>query len=1000
MAGASRSIDGARLAADRVAVLGPVSVGKPDALRPVVGRAARLLLALAANPRSRTLDALAEAAWGSQPPATARAALHVHLGTLRRVLAEVGAGIVRSDEGYAIDLVGCELDATLAADLLAESRRLLERDPSAALSRAEQALALWRGTPFAVGGDVVEVTAGHQAEALRRDGEELRIEALLRLGDTLSAEREALRAVQAEPLREHRWGQLLRARYLAGRTGEALSTYQQARVTLIEALGIEPGPDLQELERAVLTHDAGRLRLFRADDSPLISAPPIARPIVGRDFELARLEAILASSRGAVVLGPPGVGKSRVALEAGRRLAKDELAWIDLREPVAATTEWFEPVLDWARRHPEGVVVLDNAEATRDAIASAVADLLQRAPKIRVLVTSRVPLAIDLPIELLAPLATPSPAASDDIVEASSAVQLFRAALQDVAPDVVLPSEEAATLARWSGGLPLTLRLCAATARSVSASAIVALPPSVPGDQIDDAVRAVLAVVDDETQAVFADLSTLSGEFDADLGARVAGIERARFTSVLVTLVDHGLLQPRPDRRDAYAMLEPIRAVGERLLDESQRRDLVCDRHVDACIAATRGVERAAIDGDVEDLEARLSRGMPHHRQALNYLTRTADPDRALALVCGLELPLYTLGWWTEKVHLFDQALAIPGPATPMRARAHAFRARPGPLHMIDIGHAERAEAMAAELGHETIRAFAQYVRSIYLWWSGRPYEAADAARGASIVFEGAGRTIEWCEAQKFLGVALVFQGAAEEGLKIQNETLTAVRRARGTPFQVAHGLAYLGHCHRFLGDDDAAWADFTEARTVTSSLGNRGTAIHLALGLAEIAADRGDNDEALRLAGEALELIRAGQVHTYEPWAWTVAMRAHTSAGDVDSALECARLATRVLATVPPGETVRLAMELSRLAVVTGHADVAARLLGVVAATDDKRELPFPAPAERARYLDVERQVTDRLGTDVSRHINAGKRCSIQEAASRLLTPEERCATALDSAR
>jgi tetratricopeptide (TPR) repeat protein len=360
--------------------------------------------------------------------------------------------------------------------------------------------------------------------------------------------------------------------------------------------------------------------------------------------------------------------------------------------------------------------------------------------------------------------------------------------------------------------------------------------------------------------------------------------------------------------------------------------------------------------------------------------------------VCRLEAPLYALGWWVEKVELFDDALRIRGPRSHLRARAHAFRARPGPMHLIDVSHAERAEAIACDLGEDVLVAFARFIRCLASWWSGDTATAIELATGAAEVFAAAGKTFEWTDARKFLGVALVLQGEAELGLQIQRDALDVVRREIGSPFGVAHNLAYLGHCHRFLGDDVAAAADWTEARALCGRIGNRGTEIHVHIGLAEIAADRGDTDDALASVATAVQLVHESRAWTYEPWAWTTAMRAHAEAGEVAAALACGRRAAEHLVWAPSGEATRLASELAGVALRAGDDAAAARLLGVAAATPDVRELPFPSPAERRRRDEVAAEVEARLGASVAAsHLAAGRRCSVAEAAGSLLERDSR---------
>lgn len=983
----------ARLSLPRIAVLGPPALVCDRRRSAVRGHPARLLVGIVASRGPCSIDRLTEILWGDTPPPTHRSAVHVHLGALRRALAAQGDGcsIVRSDAGYSLELDGWEVDATLATDLLAASRRLLDDRPDAALRLVDQALDLWHGLPFAVDGEVVDVPSWHHLEAARRDAEELRVEALLRTGDAAGAEAAAARAVEAEPLREARWGQLLRARYLNGRTADALATYQQARATLIESLGIEPGPELRDLEAAALTHDVARLRVNETSDEMVHLPPPATSPMVGREPELQRVLDAVASGQRVILLGPPGVGKTRLALDVARGHEAGAVAWIDLRDPDAL--DGLSPqagLIDWARRHPTGLIVLDNAETVLSKAAATVHALAARAPEVGIVVTSRAPLDADLAVELLAPLTLPSPAATEEDIEAAPAVQALRAALGELAPAASLRPAEVAQIAHRAGGLPLLLRLSAAAARALPVDAILDRAPSAPGDEIDRATTALLNLLDDPVRQAFLDLCVLGGDFDGDLAARVAGLQPASFAGAVIQLVDHGLLQARPDEALPYSVLEPIRAAAVRLGENPQRRQLVLDRCVDACIDRARRAAGLTREGAPPELARRLEADLPRHRQALDHVTRTGDAERALALVSRLDLPLYVLGWWIEKTELFDAALAIPGPPSPMRARAHALRSRPGPMHQFDLAHAERAEAMAAALGHDSLVAFARHMRSIGCWWNGRTTEAIQLASDAADAFAATDRLVEWAEARKFLGVALVLHGDAQAGLEIQHEALVVVRRDLRSPFHVAHNLAYLGHCHRLLGDDTAAAADWTEARELCAQVGNRGTAIHIAIGLGEIAVDRGQHELALELVGEALELLRAGRATTYAPWAWTVATRAHALVGDLRFAGTCAQRAIAGLPDAPPGEAVRLAVELANLAAAQGELPTAARLLGVAAATLDRRELPFPSPSEEVRRCNTQRAVETGLGDGASEHLDAGRRCSVAEAAGGLFASVE----------
>ena len=304
-------------------------------------------------------------------------------------------------------------------------------------------------------------------------------------------------------------------------------------------------------------------------------------------------------------------------------------------------------------------------------------------------------------------------------------------------------------------------------------------------------------------------------------------------------------------------------------------------------------------------------------------------------------------------------------------------------MHRFDLEHAERAEALAVEVGDDLLLAFTRSVRAVGLWWSGDTDASLRSSRDAAERFASAGRRLEWSEAWKFHGVALVASGDANRGVAVQREALDAARSVVGPAFPTAHGLAYLGHTHRMLGDDDAALACWAEALDICRRIGNRGTAIHIAIGLADLFAERGTVDRALEHLGIALELIDASRAETYITWAWTVTVRAHATTGDTTEAIASARRALAAAHRVPPGEGRRLAIELADLALGLDDASTAARLLGVVDATPDVREMPFPPHSEAARVDALGRAVAARGGEDQRA---AGRRRSLAEAAGALL--------------
>ena len=252
-----------------VRLLGPIEAERDGVPVALGGPKPRTLLAvLALDPgRVVSVDRLVEALWPGDPPETAAHAVQVYVSQLRKALGPV---IATRAPGYELELVAERVDLHRFARLTQEGRAALEGgDPTAAEGALREALALWRGPaladflyePFAQ-------TEIARLEELRTVTLEERIEADLALGrhTELVSELEAL--VSAQALRERPRAQLMLALYRSGRQADALAAYRAARETLVEELGIDPGPELRELEAAIL----------RQDESLLLEETPLARP--------------------------------------------------------------------------------------------------------------------------------------------------------------------------------------------------------------------------------------------------------------------------------------------------------------------------------------------------------------------------------------------------------------------------------------------------------------------------------------------------------------------------------------------------------------------------------------------------------------------------------------------------------------------------------------------------------------------------------------------------
>lgn len=285
------------------------------------------------TPRQRTLlgllllragdvvscDRLVEELWEEDPPGTARHTLQGYVHRLRGALGPDGWRLQTRPPGYRLKVSAGELDAQRFQDLAAEGRRALVRgEPPAAAELLAAALGLWRGPLLADLGEVAALEPERaRLEALQLTALEDRLEAELALGGHGALVGELERLVAEHPFRERLWGQLMLALYRSGRQADALAAFHRARKLLDEELGIQPSRWLHRRQEQILLQDA-------ALDAPEPTPPPRPRhnlparrsSFVGRRRELAKLQGLLQVHRLVCLTGPPGSGKTRLAVEA------------------------------------------------------------------------------------------------------------------------------------------------------------------------------------------------------------------------------------------------------------------------------------------------------------------------------------------------------------------------------------------------------------------------------------------------------------------------------------------------------------------------------------------------------------------------------------------------------------------------------------------------------------------------------------------------------------
>jgi DNA-binding SARP family transcriptional activator/tetratricopeptide (TPR) repeat protein len=320
-------------------VLGPIEVwvgGGPVAVGGPKPRALLALLLLNAGrvvPTSEVIEAL----WGDHPPASGATRVHGVVSELRAALGRAGMApgpLATHPHGYLLTLDDGELDMDAFERRLGEAQAAAVQGQLAAAAAAYRAaLDLWRGPALA---GVAAPFAGAEAARL----EERRLVAVeelaeveLALGRHAALVSELVALVGQHPLRERLRERLMLALYRSGRQAEALEVYRDGYRLLVEKLGLEPGPDLQRLQRAILEGDPGLAPPAGGNGEPAIpppaQLPPDVADFTGRQEQVARLCGALDPGRPAtatavaVVSGKPGVGKSALAVHVAHRLRPD-----------------------------------------------------------------------------------------------------------------------------------------------------------------------------------------------------------------------------------------------------------------------------------------------------------------------------------------------------------------------------------------------------------------------------------------------------------------------------------------------------------------------------------------------------------------------------------------------------------------------------------------------------------------------------------------------------
>jgi predicted ATPase/DNA-binding SARP family transcriptional activator len=845
------------------------------------------MLALRA-PDAVSADELVEALWGEKPPAGVGQALQKQISRLRSRLADGGSLVCHRPPGYALDIDPLHVDSRRFEELLRRARVSLGKDDHEhATADLQMALGLWRGEVLAdYRFDEFAQLEIARLEELHLEATEERMAAELAGGgaEDLVGELQAL--VAEHPLRERLRGQLMVALYRSGRQAEALELMRVGRQMLVDELGIEPGPELRRLERMILAHDSA-LSADRAGPGLVGRLPAPANATIGREGELVELGELLLHSdvRLISLVGPGGVGKTRVALEAARAVAPRfpagavhvsldgaEDAGVLVPEAasalgvVAATASELGVRLAVATRGAPALVLLDGFDRYLDD-ARQVGELLAAVGNLTILATSRAPLRLTAEhVYRIQPLA------------ASNAAALFVArATAALGGNAIENDREVvdAICARLDG-LPLAIELAADRARLLPLPALL--------ERLEDrlelltggardlperqrSLRATLdwswEALEDPERHLLGRLTVFEGGASLDATDRVcgAGLDGS-LESLVSSLLDKSSLLRTDSGRDAqprFGMLDTVREYAAERAADGEDIPALEQRHAGYFLEYCEHAAEQAARTDQRQWLDRLAQERGNIRLAFERLLNVGAIDEALRVAIAF-------------------ARALPWDS-------HAHEVRGWLLQILTASAEPPVERLASGLYWDGVLALSQGIfddAKVQL-------EAALAAARASgrqnieaAVLAALGRRAvlvadpdadELCEAAVtaargsgdplLLADALVNQAGAcertqawERGRALANEALELFR-AGGDPYGAAWALAEQGWYAMVHGRLEEAEQCLSEALDLRRRHGDDRRLVEPLIDHAWLMFVRGRGEEATRGFLECLSLAR-----------------------------------------------------------------------------------------------------------------------------------------------
>jgi predicted ATPase/class 3 adenylate cyclase len=665
------------------------------------------------------------------------------------------------------------------------------------------------------------------------------------------------------------------------------------------------GEELRDLGTHRLK-DVGELRLYQLGDEPFpplrslnqTNVPLSPTPLLGRKRELADLLRLLGADRSRLVtiLGPGGIGKTRLALEVAAELVtafEDGASFADLspiHEPdlvepaIAAALDVGSPVADHLRQR-ELLLVLDNLEQVV-GVATELGALLEACPRVAILATSREPLHLRAEVEYpLKPLAE------------APAVELFRQRAQEIEPEFEAEYLRLAELCERLDRMPLAIELAAARVKVLSTDELLTrldrrLPLLTGGARDAPArqrtLRATIEwsyeLLTDDEKRLFGRLAVFEGGWTLDAAEEVCDAD----LDTMQSLVEKSLVRADSGR---FRMLETIREYALEQFAELPDSDELRSRHAEHFLALAVRAEPELTAADQLAWHERLVADYENLRASLAWFLARDDGGAALQLASALVLFWFNRGLYRDGLHWLELVLhGTPGEKAPSRAGA-LWGA--GFLWSL-IGDAELAKerleeglALARELG-----------AGVFI------------ARSLAI-----------------LGLLSFFENDIRQARAFFEEGIEAARTA-GDQWGVADSLGTLASIYPLQGEFDLADEVGREALALGRELGDRQGVRMANFALALTAARRGELKTARELSEDGLAICRElGDLWFVSYFLWILSTTA-TEAGDYDAAREQAEESLKIARELEGPLLIVCALDAMALAVRAADDDAAARQL------------------------------------------------------------------------